>query len=198
MRRGEDHQGHNQSQIQCSFSASPSPTPSQSPADQPMHPAASKGTWMSRGVMTDPVRFYRSTECTSVAVQFDTERPEVKYEEDGSFQGPDGVRYYMWPLNPNQLYGLSGDVFYHTVMRVFSSMPRVPLPRTGEPHQPIYQLAQLSGTQIPVDLSISPHQPRKPHDPKTCSKDCSHHTRKGGRTKKDEKLWPVSKQDIRY
>jgi hypothetical protein len=155
-------------------------------------------TRKDKAIMTDPVSF-SSVPCSSVGVQFNFEHPEVVYEEDGSFLGTDGVRYYMWPVNPNQLYGLSGDVFYHTVMQVFQSLPRVPLSRTGEPYQPPYIFAgDVQGSKIEGSLNLHPHVPRTSHSPSSCGKDCSHLKPKKHKSRKGEKLLPIAKQDLQY
>lgn len=146
---------------------------------------------VSIGVLTDPVTSYaKPTE--SIGVQFNWEQPETVYEEDGSFKGPDGTRYYVWPVNPNQLYGLSGDVFYHTLQQIFSVSPKIPLNRSGQPHQPVYL---LEGTHLTSPQPPESSPPRRPHDPQVCGRDCAH--RRAPR-RKEERLFPVAKQTLRY
>lgn len=146
---------------------------------------------ISIGVVTDPVSLsLRPT--VSIGVQFNWEQPHVIYEEDGSFRGTDGVKYYMWPVNPNMLYGLSGDVFYHTVQQIFSASPKIPLNKSGVPHEPNYL---LSGTHLDPPSPLEPNQPRRPHDPQICGRNCHHHrpTRR-----KEGQLLPLAKQNLHY
>ena len=146
---------------------------------------------VSIAVLTDPVQMYvRPSE--SIGVQYNWEQPETVYEEDGSFKGPDGTRYYVWPVNPNQLYGLSGDVFYHTLQQIFSVSPKIPLNRSGQPHQPAYL---LEGTHLPSPSPPESSPPRRPHDPQVCGRDCAH--RRPPR-RREERLFPVAKQTLRY
>lgn len=145
----------------------------------------------SIAVLTDPVEMYvRPSE--SIGVQYNWEQPETVYEEDGSFKGPDGTKYYVWPVNPNQLYGLSGDVFYHTLQQIFSVSPKIPLNRAGQPHQPAYL---LEGTHLASPSPPDSSPPRRPHDPQVCGRDCAH--RRPPR-RREERLFPVAKQTLRY
>jgi hypothetical protein len=150
--------------------------------------------------MTEADLVWPTIHLNSISTQYDYLRPEVVYEEeeDNAVIGADGVKYYMWPLNPNQLYGLSGDVFYHTVMRAFQAVPKVPLSKTGEPHQPPYMLDDsVSGSKVTGEMRLHPTKPRQVEHTATCGKDCKHlKTRlKPG---KKEPLLPLAKQDIRY
>jgi len=146
---------------------------------------------VSIGVLTDPVSLYAKPS-ESIGVQFNWEQPETVYEEDGSFKGPDGTKYYVWPVNPNQLYGLSGDVFYHTLQQIFSVSPKIPLNRSGQPHQPVYL---LEGTHLVSPQPPESSPPRRPHDPQVCGRDCAH--RRAPR-RKEERLFPVAKQTLQY
>lgn len=150
--------------------------------------------------MTEADLIWPTIHLNSISTQYDYLRPEVVYEEeeDNAVIGADGVKYYMWPLNPNQLYGLSGDVFYHTVMRAFQAVPKVPLSKTGEPHQPSYMLDDsVSGSKVTGEMRLHPTKPRQVEHTATCGKDCKHlKTRlKPG---KKEPLLPLARQDIRY
>ena len=140
-------------------------------------------------------------ELNSVSVQYDYRQPEVVYEteeEGNAVVGPDGVKYYMWPLNPNQLYGLSGDVFYHTVMKAFQATPKIPLSKTGEPHQPAYVLDDtLAGSRLSGELRLHSTKPRPVDHSASCGKDCKHLRARHVPGKK-EPLLPLARQDLKY
>jgi len=150
--------------------------------------------------MTEADLVWPSVRLNSISTQYDYLRPEVvsEAEEDNAVVGADGVKYYMWPLNPNQLYGLSGDVFYHTVMRAFQAAPKIPLNKTGEPHQtPYFMDDTLSGARLTGEMRLQPTKPRLVEHTAACGKDCKHLKARVIKGKK-EPLLPLARQDIKY
>lgn len=150
--------------------------------------------------MTEADLVWPSVRLNSISTQYDYLRPDVvsEAEEDNAVVGADGVKYYMWPLNPNQLYGLSGDVFYHTVMKAFQAAPKIPLSKTGEPHQTPYFLDDtLSGARLTGEMRFQPTKARLVEHTAACGKDCKHLKTRVKKGKK-EPLLPLARQDIQY
>ena len=152
-------------------------------------------------VMTGTDLLWVVVDSNSVGVQYNYLKPELTYGEEGdAMVGADGVKYYMWPLNPNQLYGLSGDVFYHTVMKAFQAMPRVPLSRTGEPHQPPFLLSDtVTGTKVEGEVRVSQTKARAVDHSPNCGVDCKHLKRRGQQHQgKKEALLPIARHELKY
>ncbi|OMJ87387.1 hypothetical protein SteCoe_10894 [Stentor coeruleus] len=78
------------------------------------------GNMSTKSTSTDEFTYIKCIEY-SKGFQFNGIVPDEKESEDSN---KDGV--YLLPYNPNQFYGLKGDVYYQTKNSVFSAYPRIP------------------------------------------------------------------------
>lgn len=85
------------------------------------HEKRARSDYMStKSTSTDEFAYINCIEF-SKGFQFNGIFSDEKEQEESNKNG-----VYMLPFNPNQFYGLKGDVYYHTKNSVFSAQPRIP------------------------------------------------------------------------
>lgn len=61
----------------------------------------------------------------SKCTQFNWENPDADYDSPKIYDS-NGNLIYLMPFNPNNIYGLRGDSYHHTLKRVFQAQPVIP------------------------------------------------------------------------
>jgi hypothetical protein len=132
----------------------------------------------------------------SKGVQFDFEEPEMHYAKDGTAITKDGHPRFYLPFNPNVVFGLKGDVFYHTLFQVFQAKSRVS--DESEAYMPPYKLAEAEER-----LSVSPRKPppvkrspKKPVHSEGCGANCKHLTKVVRPKVREDMVLVLKKQDL--
>ncbi|CAG9328600.1 unnamed protein product [Blepharisma stoltei] len=90
--------------------------------------------FVDRGLWTNDLK-NENLISNSVGVQYDWEHPDEKVEEEAE---PSNL--YIFAYNPNNVFGLRGDVFFNKSTRVIQSQPRIPELQKSIMFQPSYHL----------------------------------------------------------
>mmetsp|Transcript_28870 Transcript_28870/g.28557 ORF Transcript_28870/g.28557 Transcript_28870/m.28557 type:complete len:179 (-) Transcript_28870:39-575(-) len=90
--------------------------------------------FVDRGLWTNDLK-NENLISNSVGVQYDWEHPDEIGEEEAE---PSNL--YIFAYNPNNVFGLRGDVFFNKSTRVLQSQPRIPELQKSIMFQPNYHL----------------------------------------------------------
>jgi hypothetical protein len=131
---------------------------------------------------------------SSRGMQFDCDDPDMTYSDDGTAQTHDGQNRFYLPFNPNTVFGLRGDVFYHSLFQVFQSSSKV-ADHTATYVTP-YKLQGSEEVVIPPRTSPIRRSPKKPPHSAACGVNCKHLNRSVKPKTRGDMVLPLKKQDI--
>jgi hypothetical protein len=131
---------------------------------------------------------------SSRGMQFDCDDPDMTYSDDGTAQTHDGQSRFYLPFNPNTVFGLRGDVFYHSLFQVFQPSSKV-ADHTATYVTP-YKLQGGEEVVIPPRTSPIRRSPKKPPHSSACGVNCKHLNRSVKPKTRGDMVLPLKKQDI--
>ncbi|CAG9313706.1 unnamed protein product [Blepharisma stoltei] len=76
---------------------------------------------------------------SSKGIQYNWENPDADYDSDKLYDS-NGNLIYLVPFNPNNVYGLKGDNYHHTLAKVFQAQPAIPELKDSIIFKPSYNL----------------------------------------------------------
>lgn len=128
---------------------------------------------------------------TSKSSQFNCDDPDMQYGDDGTAVSSGGEARFYLPFNPNVVFGLRGDVFYHTLFQVFQCNTRG---TDGSSHYvPPYKLHTAGPVAKP---SIKKRNPVKPPLHEGCSRSCQHFSKDVRPKYREDMVLPLKIQDL--
>lgn len=148
-------------------------------------------TYLSKKVDTIPL-LYMLAEESSKSMQFNCEDPDMEYDQDGTARTSEGESRFYLPFNPNTVFGLRGDVFYHSLFQVFQSTSKTA--DSTALYTPPYK---LQGRESPIPPRTSPTKRTHIRPPHTaCGGNCKHLNREVRPKAREDMILPLKKQDI--
>lgn len=130
----------------------------------------------------------------SKSVQFDFEDPEIEYDQDGTATTKDGQARFYLPFNPNVVFGLKGDVFYHTLFQVFQARSKV---QDGSAvYIPPYKLEETKVEPPKVKPPSIKRSPKKVPHTDACGEHCKHLTKHVKPKVRDDMVLTLKKLEL--
>ncbi|CAG9322678.1 unnamed protein product [Blepharisma stoltei] len=75
----------------------------------------------------------------SKGIQYNWETPDIDYNDEKLYDS-NGNIVYLVPFNPNNIYGLNGDNYHHTLKQIFQAQPKIPDLKDSVMFRPSYVL----------------------------------------------------------
>lgn len=150
--------------------------------------------YMDKKQDTRQLNFMIAQEC-SKAVQFDCDEPEMTFDVDGTATTKDGRARFYLPFNPNVVFGLKGDVFYHSLFQVFQATSKVPDDMTL--YLPPYKTD--TNKEAPVPPRKPPpmkRSPKKVPHSDSCGVNCKHLMKNVKPKVRDDMVLVLKKQEL--
>jgi len=134
------------------------------------------------------------SEENSKSIQYNSEDPDMVYDEDGTARTRDGESRFYLPFNPNTVFGLRGDVFYHTLFQVFGASSKT---ADGTAfYVPPYKLEGSESPTLPTRVLPIKRSPKKPPHTAACGGNCKHLNRGTKPKVREDMVLVLKKQDI--
>lgn len=132
----------------------------------------------------------------SKSVQFDYEDPDMEYASDGTAITKDGKPRFYLPFNPNVVFGLKGDTFYHSLFQVFQATSKVP--DGNAVYAPPYKLEEETKEQPqpPRKHPSIKRSPKKVPHSDACGASCKHLTKNVKPKVRDDMVLVLKKQEL--
>lgn len=150
-------------------------------------------TVIDKKVDTRQLKVINVRTCTK-SVQFDSDEPEMDYAKDGTAVTKDGQARFYLPFNPNVVFGLKGDAFYHTLFKVFQATSKV---QDGSAiYVPPYKLEEEKEVPVPRMPPPRKRSPKKTPHSNLCGVNCKHLTKNVKPKVRDDMVLVLKKQEL--
>jgi hypothetical protein len=150
-------------------------------------------TVLDKKLDTRHLKLLIAYEC-SKSVQFDSANPDMDYSEDGTATTKDGESRFYLPFNPNVVFGLKGDVFYHTLFQVFQPISKVP--DSLAVYVPPYKLQDNSTPPAPHKPPPIKRGKKQPPHSESCGVNCRHLTKNVRPKVREDMVLVLKKQEL--